>query len=257
MTAELVNVRSKKVPTLYETDESKYAGPHRWQVQPWARLARRLWRHRAYTRWFDQACESLEVVGAAHLEALEGPAVFIANHQSHVDTLVAHAALPEKIRRRIYFGAAQDRWFVKGKKKMILQPWYQSLALGNFPILRGGGKRALSYAAWLLENGQHVFLFPEGTRAMGDELGEFKHGATLLALQLGVPVVPLHLGGLKAIRPKGQREVARGQARVEFLEPVRFSPDTDLNEATALLRDRLNAVHRAEIERTKPVSLAA
>jgi len=257
MTAELVNVRSKKVPTLYETDESKYAGPHRWQIQPWARIVRRAWRQRAYTRWFEEACETLEVVGAERLEQLDGPALFVGNHQSHVDTLVVHAALPESIRRRIYFGAAQDRWFVKGKKKIILQPWYQSLVLGNFPILRGGGKRALSYAAWLLERRQHVFLFPEGTRAMGEDLGEFKHGAALLAIQLGVPIVPMHLGGLQAIRPKGQREVRRGHARVEFLDPMLFAPDSDVGEATALLRENLNAVHRAELKRTKPVSLAA
>ncbi len=257
MTAELVNVRSKKVPTLYEADESKYVGPHRWQIRGWARLARRLMRQRAYTRWVDQACEGIDVVGAEHLAELDGPAIFIANHSSHLDTLVVHAAAPEAVRSRLYFGAAQDRWFVKGKKKLVLQPWYQSLVLGNFPILRGGGKRALSYAAWLLGKRQHVFLFPEGTRATGDSLGEFKHGATLLALQLGVPVVPIHLGGLQAMRPKGQREVTRGRPRVEFLKPVSFSEGSDVAAATALLRDRLNRVHQEQQARGRDVSIAA
>ncbi len=258
MTAELVNVRSKKVPTLYEADESRYAGPHRWQIQSWARLLRRLLRRRVYTRWVDAACERIDVVGLEHLEALSGPAVFVANHQSHLDTLVVHAALPEHIRERLYFGAAQDRWFVKGKKKLTLKPWYQSLALGNFPVLRGGGKRALSYAAWLLEKRQHVLLFPEGTRAVGDELGEFKHGATLLALKLGVPIVPIHLGGLRAMRPKGQREVVRGAPRVEFLKPVTFSPGSEVGAATALLRDRLSRVHAAQArDRQRSVALAA
>jgi 1-acyl-sn-glycerol-3-phosphate acyltransferase len=257
MTATLVNVRSKKVPTLYETDESKYAGPHRWQVQPWARVVRRLMRARAYTRWVDQACEDIEILGAELLADLKGPAIFIANHQSHLDTLIVHAALPEQIRSTIYFGAAQDRWFVKGRNKLTLQPWYQSLVLGNFPILRGGGKRALSYASWLLDKRQHVFLFPEGTRATGTELGEFKHGATLLALQSGVPVVPVHLGGLQKMRPKGQRVVVRGTPRVQFLEPVHFAPDTDVEEATALLRERMNLVHQSQQTEDKSVSLAA
>jgi 1-acyl-sn-glycerol-3-phosphate acyltransferase len=234
----------KTVPTLYETDESKYAGPHRWQIQWWARIARRLWRKRAYTRWLTQACSRIEIFGEEHLAGIDGPCVFIANHQSHIDTLLAHAALPEAIRSRIYFGAAQDRWFVKGKRKLTLKPWYQSLALGNFPILRGGGAGALSYAHWLLQHGQHVFLFPEGTRATSDELGAFKHGATILALENGVPVVPMYLAGLREIRPKGSREVQRGPASVEFLSPLRFSSGSDVAASTAAIREQMQRVHR-------------
>jgi len=75
MTATLVNVRSKKVPTLYETDESKYVGPHRWQIQAWARGVRRLMRQRAYTRWVEAACDDIQIIGADHLKGLDGPAV--------------------------------------------------------------------------------------------------------------------------------------------------------------------------------------
>jgi 1-acyl-sn-glycerol-3-phosphate acyltransferase len=234
----------KAVPTRYETDESKYVGPHRWQIQWWARIVRRLWRHRAYTQWLTQACSRIEIFGEEHLAEINGPCVFVANHQSHVDTLLAHAALPEAIRSRIYFGAAQDRWFVKGKKKLTLKPWYQSLALGNFPILRGGGAGALSYAHWLLQHGQHVFLFPEGTRATNDELGAFKHGATILALENGVPVVPMYLAGLREIRPKGSRDIQRGRASVEFLSPLRFPPGSDVAKSTAVIREQMQHMHR-------------
>ena len=110
----------KAIPTRYETDDSKYVGPHRWQIQWWARIVRRLWRHRAYTQWLTQACSRIEIFGEEHLAGIDGPCVFVANHQSHIDTLLAHAALPEAIRSRVYFGAAQDRWFVKGKKKLTL-----------------------------------------------------------------------------------------------------------------------------------------
>jgi 1-acyl-sn-glycerol-3-phosphate acyltransferase len=202
---------------------------------------------RAYTRWLDEACSEIRVNGLEYLADIDGPCVFIANHTSHIDTLLVHGVMPRAIRQRLFFGAAQDRWFVKGKKKLELKPWYQSLVLGNFPILRGGGARALSYAHWLLEQKQHVFLFPEGTRAVGDELGEFKKGAAILALENDVPVVPLYLSGLQAIRPKGSREVRRGVAGVEILAPVRFPTGTDAATATALLQDRLNAVHRATV----------
>lgn len=242
--------RKKTVPTLYEEDATKYAGPHRWQIQAWAKLVRRAWRYKAYTRWVQQACERIDVIGAEHLQAIDGPCVFVANHTSHLDTLVVHDILPERVRSKMFYGAAQDRWFVKGKKKLQLKPWYQSLALGTFPIMRGGGANALSYAHWLLQRGQHVFLFPEGTRATGESLGEFKHGATLLAMQNNVPVVPIYLAGLQAMRPKGSREVIRGKVRVEILAPVEFSPGTDVAAATQCIRRRLNRVHAGYVQST-------
>ena len=242
--------RKKVVPKLYEEDASKYAGPHRWQIQGWAKWVRRAWRYRAYTRWAEQACEHVEVVGAEHLRDLPGPCVFVANHQSHLDTVVVHQILPEEIKRKLFYGAAQDRWFVKGKKKLVLKPWYQSLALGTFPILRGGGANALDYAHWLLRKRQHVFLFPEGTRATSEGLGEFKHGAALLALENGVPVVPIYLAGLKDLRPKGSKDVVRGKVTVEVLPAIEFSPGSDVTAATQCIYRRLNRVHAEYLKST-------
>jgi 1-acyl-sn-glycerol-3-phosphate acyltransferase len=240
--------RKKNVPELYEKDVSKYAGPHRWQIQGWAKLVRRAWRYRTYTRWVEQACEHISVIGANYLADIQGPCVFVANHQSHLDTLVVHHVLPEAIRSKLFYGAAQDRWFVKGQKKLALKPWYQSLALGTFPIMRGGGANALEHAHWLLKHKQHVFLFPEGTRGTQEELGEFKHGATLLALEHNVPIVPVYLGGLKELRPKGSKEVKRGHVSVEILPPVTFSPGSDVVVATEAIRRRLNRVHAKYVQ---------
>ena len=236
--------RSSAQPALYELDERKYAGPHRWQINPLARVGRRLLRRHAYTRWIEQAFTEVHIAGRDLLDDIDGPALFVGNHASHLDTLLIHAGLPEPVRRKLYFGAAQDRWFVKGKKKLVLKPWYQSLALGNFPIKRGGGAQALDHARWLLNKGEHVFLFPEGTRATGDELGRFKHGAALLALECGVPVVPLYLVGLDLLRPKGEREVKRGVGAMEILPPIRFHRGTDVEVATRTLEERMSAVHR-------------
>lgn len=223
----------------------RYAGPHKWQVAPWARLIRRAMRWRAYGRWVARYCESLTVRGQHHLDAVDGPCIVIANHQSHLDTLVLFEAMPEAVKRRLFFGAAQDRWYVKGRRKLVLKPWYQSLVLGNFPIRRGGGSAALDHARWLLERGEKVCIFPEGTRATSASLGEFRAGVALLALELGVPVVPVYLSGLKAMRPKGQLEVQPGAAGVDILEPVQFAPGTDVADATAELWQRLNACHLA------------
>lgn len=230
-----------------------FAGPHAWQIQPWARWVRRAMRWRAYSRWVARYCQTLTVTGQEHLEAVDGPCIIIANHQSHMDTLVLHAALPERVKRHVYFGAAADRWFVKGRRKLVLKPWYQSLVLGNFPIQRGGGSAALDYARWLLNQGGHVCIFPEGTRATSDALGRFRPGVALLALQCGVPVVPVYLSGLREMRPKGQRHVTPGPAAADILQPVRFPPGTGVSEATAVLQARMNAAH---VEHYPPLAVA-
>jgi 1-acyl-sn-glycerol-3-phosphate acyltransferase len=54
------------------------------------------------------------------------------------------------------------------------------------------------------------FCFRKG-RATSDELGAFKHGATILALENGVPVVPMYLAGLREIRPKGSARSNAGR----------------------------------------------
>ena len=220
--------------------DSTYAGPHAWQIQPWARLARRFLRYREYLRWVDQYCTRVSVRGTEHLDRLSGPAIFIANHQSHMDTPVLMSALPARLQNNIYFGAAADRWFRKGRRKLILQPWYQSLGLGNFPIVRGGGSTSLDYARWLLDQNCNICIFPEGTRATSNELGQFRHGVTLLAREKGVPVVPVILKGLRELRPKGSREITPGPVSVSFLNPHILTRDLPVEDATRQLRDTMN-----------------
>jgi 1-acyl-sn-glycerol-3-phosphate acyltransferase len=220
--------------------EPAYSGPHAWQIQPWAKFARRVLRYREYLRWVDQYCTRVGVCGTEHLDRLSGPAIFIANHQSHMDTPVLMSALPASIQNNIYFGAAADRWFRKGSRKLILQPWYQSLALGNFPIVRGGGSKSLDYAGWLLDQNCNICIFPEGTRATSNALGQFRHGVTLLAREKRVPVVPVILKGLRELRPKGSREITPGPVSVSFLNPHSLTPGIPVEAATRLLRDAMN-----------------
>lgn len=231
------------------SSEPRYAGPHPWQIRPLAGLVRRAMSRRAYRRWVDRYCDPLTVTGRHHFDGIEGPCIVIANHQSHMDTLVLHEALPPAVQRNLFFGAAADRWYVRRplgqRRKLVLEPWYQSLVLGNFPIRRGGGSPALDYARWLLEQGRHICVFPEGTRASTEALGRFRPGVVLLALEYGVPVVPVYLSGLQAMRPKGQLEVRRGPAGAEFLEAVRFAAGTRVEEACAELWSRMNERHLA------------
>ena len=220
--------------------EIVYGGPHPWQTQIWAKLVRASLRQREYLRWSEEYCRPLKIQGLEHLEKLDGPAIFVPNHQSHMDTPVIMAGLPTKVQNNIYFGAAADRWFVKGKKKLILQPWYQSLALGTFPIVRGGGSQTLNYARELLRKNCNICIFPEGTRAQSTELGQFRHGVSILAITEKVPLVPVVLKGLREMRAKGSREITPGLASISFLPPIQFDEGTKITTATDKLWQTMN-----------------
>ena len=73
-------------------DSPELGGPHPWQIQPWAKAIRSMLRQREYFRWTDEFCTSLTVKGAHHLDELKGPAIFVPNHQSHMDTPVLMSA---------------------------------------------------------------------------------------------------------------------------------------------------------------------
>lgn len=235
------------IETTQEQAKVEFGGPHRWQVQPWAKLARAALRHKEYFRWTDEYCTTLTVKGTEHLEALEGPAIFTPNHQSHMDTPVLMSALPKKVQNNLYFGAAADRWFVKGRKKLILQPWYQSLALGTFPIVRGGGSKTLDYAKWLLDQGGNLCVFPEGTRATSDSLGQFRPGISLLAIEKQVPIVPVVLKGLRELRPKGAASITPGPVSATFLEPIYPSAEMGVEALTQRVWDAMNREFFREI----------
>lgn len=219
-------------------------GPHRWQIQPWARAARWMLRPYAYSRHGWNYFKPLTVSGKGRLADLKGPCIVVANHSSHLDQYALLPALTERIKSNLYFGAAADRWFLKGREQITLQPWYQSLAMGLYPVQRGGGSKALEYPKWLLDQGCNLMLFPEGTRSRGKELSKFKYGVAILALEYDIPVVPVYMTGLKRMRPPGTREIVPGPVGSHVLEPIRFTPGTSVPDATTQLFEAMNSVHQ-------------
>ncbi|MDE0272286.1 MAG: 1-acyl-sn-glycerol-3-phosphate acyltransferase [Gammaproteobacteria bacterium] len=218
-------------------------GPFEWQTRWWARLARLLMYDYAYGRWARRYFTEHIVTGKDKFEQIAGPCIVVANHASHFDQYCLMKALPLRIRTNLFFGAAADRWFLKGRKEITLRPWYQSLVMGLYPIQRGGGSRTLDYPKWLLDQGANLMLFPEGTRSRGRHLSRFKHGVSLLALEKGVPVVPVYMAGLKKIRPPGTREATPGPVAAHVLDPIRFDPGTSVPDATNRIFQAMQAVH--------------
>jgi 1-acyl-sn-glycerol-3-phosphate acyltransferase len=238
------------VRLLGQTTET--VGPYRWQISFPAQVARRALRWYSATRYVNKYCKPFEVEGRENLKGLKGPAIFIANHSSHMDAPVIVATLPERYRRRVAFGSAADRWFLKGRKGLTKQPWWGSLTLNNWPIHRGGGRKSLEYGEWLIDKGWSLMIFPEGTRSTTGKMGRFRHGVAMVALAKKVPVVPIYIEGLREIRPKGSKELKPGPVVAQVGHPIYFAEDETVSSATDRMYHAMDALRRDVHHRARP-----
>ncbi len=149
------------------------------------------------------------VTGRARVP-LEGPAILAPVHRSFAD--FAFSAFVT--RRKLFFMTKDDLWTSRPLGKLLL-------ALGAFPVHREGTDReALRRAQEVLERGQLLVLFPEGTRGEGPTVGRLQEGAAFLAARTGAPIVPIGIGGSDTAMPKGQRIPKSVRIRVAVGEPI-------------------------------------
>ena len=159
-----------------------------------------------------------EVCGQEVLDTIEPPAIFVLNHSSHIDAPAILTSLPTRWRRKAVVGAASDYFF---------DTWYRSIAttivFNAFPIARTGGLRSARMARQLISEGWSLVLFPEGSRTPDGWVGEFRTGAAWLALEAGVPVVPVALIGAYQAMPRGRSwpKPGRPPVRIRFGLPIR------------------------------------
>jgi len=102
-----------------------------------------------------------------------------------------------------------------------------------FPLPRRSGfRKSFAFAGDLIDRGWNVLVFPEGERAKTSRMNPFRAGIGLLATRLGVPVVPVHLGGISELRQAGKHWARPRQIKVSVGGPVRFA-ETDSAEQIA------------------------
>ena len=215
-----------------------YADPHRWALRFWARAFRRFGRWLFITRHVKRFCRPLSLEGLENFERLhDRPALIIANHTSHFDTAIALGVLPGRIYNRTAVVAAADRFYTQRLKSA----WY-SLRYNAFPITRGGGRAALSYSEWLLQNGWSLLIFPEGTRSKTGDLLPFHPGPAILALGQRVPVLPIYMEGASNILPPKNRQSRAAAVKVRIGRPIDFADGTTIPEATRQMEDAVRAL---------------
>jgi 1-acyl-sn-glycerol-3-phosphate acyltransferase len=163
------------------------------------------------------------VVGKRNLRRINGPVVFIANHQSHFDAPVCLAAVGRRIRRRLVIAAAADYFYKSGVVGMAT-----SIALGTVPFHRSGGlsRSSLELLKDLVGEGWSVLIFPSGSRGASSISG-FKRGFSFLAVDKQVPVVPRYLHGLEHVLPKGSSIPLPGGVAVGVGQPISPGDDYD------------------------------
>ena len=139
--------------------------------------------------------------------------VYMANHQSFLDGPLVYWAVP-----------GFSRVILKREVFRVPILGQGMLVVGFIPVDRKGlksGRRSLDQAAVnMARRGFSYLVFPEGTRSRDGNLQPFKRGGFFLALQAGVPIVPISVRGTYALMPRGQVFIRKGPIDIIFHPPI-------------------------------------
>ncbi len=154
----------------------------------------------------------VEAVGRDRLDRGR-PCVFMANHESFLDGPLLMTVMDRPLRAIV--------------KRFVFRIPVLGLGMklaGYVPVDkegRGQGRARVARAARLIRDEGHSFLvFPEGQRSWDGTLRPFKRGGFFLALEAGVPIVPVSIAGGYELMPRGSRIVRPGRVRITFHAPV-------------------------------------
>jgi 1-acyl-sn-glycerol-3-phosphate acyltransferase len=170
--------------------------------------------------------------GADNVPA-EGPAILASNHLSYADWLFMPLTLP----RRVTFVAKAEYFTSPG-----IKGWFQKkffAGSGQVPIDRSGADAAagaLLAARRILSEGDLFGIYPEGTRSHDGRLYRGKTGVARLALETGVPVIPVAVLGTDVVAPPGKKFGSITRPLVRFGAPLDFSRYQGLEDDRYILR---------------------
>jgi 1-acyl-sn-glycerol-3-phosphate acyltransferase len=170
--------------------------------------------------------------GADHVPT-EGPAILASNHLSYADWLFMPLTLP----RRVTFVAKAEYFNGRGLKGWLQRSFFSGS--GQVPIDRSGANAAagaMIAAKRVLGEGELFGIYPEGTRSHDGKLYRGKTGVARLALETGVPVVPVAVLGTDVVAPPGKKFGSFTRPLVRFGKPLDFSRYEGLENDRYILR---------------------
>ncbi len=138
--------------------------------------------------------------------------VIMSNHQSHFDVLAFYSSW-----------GRQFRWVMKEELRKTPGLGWGCEAVGHIFIDRSDHEKAiasLKAARPMLTNGVSVMFFPEGTRSDDGRLQPFKKGGFMMALDLGLPILPVSISGSNRVMPSRKLQLRPGRIDITIQEPV-------------------------------------
>ena len=177
------------------------------------------------------------VEGTEHVPS-SGPFVLAPVHRSFMDfALVARVT-----RRRLRYMAKDSLWKVGILGRLLSH-------MGAFPVHRGAADRdALRRSVEVLEAGEGLVLFPEGTRRSGPAVQQLFEGAAYVACRTGAPIVPVGIGGSERAMRKGQRLPRPVKVHVVVGPPLVPPPSRDGRVSRREVHELTERLH-AEVQR--------
>ena len=166
--------------------------------------------------------------------------IFVANHQSHYDTPVVFSSLPYQL--RIIAKESLARFPVLG--------WHLKRG-GHLFVDRRDPDRTGILRRWraLVSEGLSLIVYAEGTRSNDGRVARFKAGSFLLAIQAGLPIVPIAIVGTRAVMPKGRLRTEPGKVTIIIHDPIQPPeiPEPTVHDAKELA-GRVHDVVAAAVE---------
>jgi long-chain acyl-CoA synthetase len=193
------------------------------------------------------------VKGRDNLQGLRGPVIVISNHVTHVDIGWILAALPLRFRCRLATAMRGERLMEMRRPAVGVNlitrfterlSYFLVLMFFNvFPLPREAGfSKSFAFAGDLADRKWSILVFPEGYTSEDGHIAPFRSGIGLLATRTNLPVVPIRIDGLFALK-KANRKIARpGDVCVTIGKPLRFSADQDPQEIARELHRRVTGL---------------
>lgn len=176
--------------------------------------------------------------------------IYFANHSSHLDTVVIVAALPPALRAHTHPVAALDYWGASKLRRLIAVACLNAVLLDR---TSRSGAEVLEPLCRLLEQGESLIIFPEGTRSTG-QIAPFKSGLFHLARRFpDVELVPVYLENLHRVLPKGSFLIVPLICAAWFGAPLRLNPGEGKDDFLARARRAVTNLAEARRPRAGPL----